>query len=161
MSPAWLYRSRCCEWHICCGSKKEKEKQNVTGAPLFAAACSGSGIGAGDTDRLNKLIRRARSSLRPFVEVVERRKLNKLLSIIDNPQYLLRLLLVDGQRSSFSSRRPELNIVSHCSALLVLHNNISHTIVCVRIVTCMHTFIPFLPFYCYFKLVYYGCSVYK
>lgn len=152
-----LYRSQCCEWHICCGSKKEKEKKNVTSASLFAAVCFGSGTGAGDTDRLNKLIQRARSVLRPFEEVAEWRKLNKLLSITDDPQYLLHLLLVDGQRSSFSSRQITGSTSGNhsCSELFTLLNRtillcsfctMTFCIICVCIVTCMYTFIPFLPF---------------
>lgn len=32
------------------------------------------------------------------------------------------------------------------SALFVLHDNILHTIICICIVPCMYTFVPFLPF---------------
>ncbi|KAM4536419.1 uncharacterized protein PAE49_021037 [Odontesthes bonariensis] len=70
-------------------------------------------IRAGDTSRLNKLIKKAGSvigcKLDSFESVVERRTLNKLLSIMDNPTHPLQQLLV-GQQSSFSNRLIQL----HC-----------------------------------------------
>lgn len=52
----------------------------------------GSSIGAGDTNRMNKLIRKAGSvtgcKLHTFEVVVERSSLNKLLSIMYNPDHL-------------------------------------------------------------------------
>ncbi|KAL3065695.1 hypothetical protein OYC64_015782 [Pagothenia borchgrevinki] len=79
----------------------------VASALFFAAVCWGGSIRAGDTSRINKLIRKAGSvigiKLDPFEAVVERRTLNRLLSIMDNPTHPLHLQL-DSQRSSFSNR---------------------------------------------------------
>ena len=79
----------------------------VASALFFAAVCWGSSIGAGDTNRLNKLIKKAGSAvgckLDTADEVVEKRTLNKLLSILDNPEHPLHQLL-DRQRSTFSNR---------------------------------------------------------
>ncbi len=62
---------------------------------------------AGALNRLNKLITKAGSiigcKLDTFEEVMERRTLSKLLSIMDNPEHPLHHLL-DRQRSSFSNR---------------------------------------------------------
>lgn len=63
----------------------------------------GSSIGAGDTNRLDKLIKEACSVIglkqETFEAVVDGRTLNKLLSIIDNPLHHT----VDRQQSSFLS----------------------------------------------------------
>ena len=79
----------------------------VASALLFAAVCWGSSIGAGDTNRLNKLIKKAGSvigcKLDTFQGTVERRTLDKLFSILDNPEHPLHNLL-DRQRSTFSNR---------------------------------------------------------
>ncbi|KAL3050687.1 hypothetical protein OYC64_012664 [Pagothenia borchgrevinki] len=79
----------------------------VASALFFAAVCWGGSIRDSDTSRINKLIRKAGSvigiKLDPFEAVVERRTLNRLLSIMDNPTHPLHLQL-DSQRSSFSNR---------------------------------------------------------
>ena len=55
----------------------------VASALFFAAVCWGGSIRAGDTSRINKLIRKAGSvigiKLDPFEAEVERRTLNRLL----------------------------------------------------------------------------------
>ena len=60
----------------------------VAGTILFAAVCCGSNIRASDTNRLDKIIKKSGSALglrlESFETVVERRTLNKLLSIMDN-----------------------------------------------------------------------------
>jgi hypothetical protein len=88
--------------------------QSVVASALFyAVVCWGGSIGAGNTNRLNKLIRKAGSvigcNLDTLEAVVERRMLNKLLAILDNPDHPLHPLL-DRQRSSFSNRLIQL----HC-----------------------------------------------
>ena len=97
-----------------CSKMLEMFYQSVVASVLFlAVVCWGSSIGASDTNRLNKLIRKAGSVIgckQDTVEaVVERRTLNKLLSIMDNPDHPLHLTL-DRQRSSFSNRLLQL----HC-----------------------------------------------
>ena len=68
----------------------------VASALFFAVVCWGNSIRASDTNRLNKLIKKAGSviGLKPdtFEAVVERRTLNKLLSIMDNPDHPLHTL---------------------------------------------------------------------
>ena len=68
--------------------------RSVVASALFSSAiCWGSSIGASNTNRLNKLIRKAGSVIGckqdTFEAVVERRSLNKLLSIMDNPDHPL------------------------------------------------------------------------
>ena len=67
----------------------------------------GSSITAADTNRLDKLLRRAGSvlgtSLEPVSAVAEKRMLSKLLSIMDNASHPLHDTLV-RQRSTFSNR---------------------------------------------------------
>ncbi|KAK0139056.1 Somatostatin [Merluccius polli] len=67
--------------------------QSVVSAIFFAAVCWGSSIRASDTNRLDKIIKKAGSvlglRLESFESVVERRTLKKLLSIIDNDQHPL------------------------------------------------------------------------
>ncbi len=79
----------------------------VASAIFFAVVCWGSRIRASDTNRLDKIIKKAGSvlglRLESFETVVERRTLNKLLSIMDNDQHPLHHT-VDGQRSTFSHR---------------------------------------------------------
>lgn len=85
----------------------------VASAIYFAVVCWGNSIGAGEINRLNKLIKKAGSvigcKLDSIEAVVERRTLNKLLSIMDNPDHLLHHILV-RQWSSFSNRLIQL----HC-----------------------------------------------
>ncbi|XP_062860103.1 dehydrogenase/reductase (SDR family) member 7Cb isoform X1 [Trichomycterus rosablanca] len=85
----------------------------VAGAVFFAAVCWGGSIRAGDAKKLNKLIKKAGSvlgcSLDGFELVVERRSVNKLISILDNPSHPLHDLLI-RQRSTFSNRLIQL----HC-----------------------------------------------
>ena len=79
----------------------------MASALYFTIVCWGSSIGAGDTNRLNKLVKKAGSIIgckQDYLEqVVERRTLKKLLSILDNPDHPLHHLL-QGQRSTFSKR---------------------------------------------------------
>ncbi|KAM4580370.1 uncharacterized protein PAE49_005246 [Odontesthes bonariensis] len=79
----------------------------VAGAIFFAAVCWGSSIRASDSNRLDKIIRKAGSVLGQKLEsletVVERRTRKKLLSIMDNKQHPLHHT-VDRQRSTFSHR---------------------------------------------------------
>ncbi|KAI3355030.1 hypothetical protein L3Q82_017846 [Scortum barcoo] len=79
----------------------------VASAIFFAAVCWGSSIRASDTNRLDKIIKKAGSvlgfRLESFETVVERRMLNRLLSIMDNDQHPLHHT-VDRQRSTFSHR---------------------------------------------------------
>ena len=79
----------------------------VAGAVFFAAVCWGSSIRASDTNRLDKIIKKAGYALglrlESFETVVERRTLNKLLSITDNKQHPLHHT-VARQRSTFSHR---------------------------------------------------------
>ena len=104
----------------------------VSSALLFAAVCWGSSIGAGDTNRLNKLIKKAGSvigcKLDTLENAVERRTLNRLLSIMENPEHPLHQLL-DGQRSTFSNRLIQLRCrkdrfrKSFLPAAITLYNN--------------------------------------
>ncbi|KAK0147391.1 hypothetical protein N1851_013140 [Merluccius polli] len=79
----------------------------VASAIFFAAVCWCSSIRASDTNRLDKIIKKAGSvlglRLESFESVVERRTLKKLLSIIDNDQHPLHHTVV-RQRSTFSHR---------------------------------------------------------
>ncbi|KAI3356958.1 hypothetical protein L3Q82_003595 [Scortum barcoo] len=65
----------------------------ASAAIFFAAVCWGSSIRASDTNRLDKIIKKAGSvlglRLESFETVVERRMLNRLLSIMDNDQHPL------------------------------------------------------------------------
>ena len=81
-----------------CSKMLEIFYQSVVASVLyFAVVCWGSSIGAGDTNRLNKLIKKAGSVIgcKPdtFEVVVERRALNKLLSIMDNQEHRLHHLV--------------------------------------------------------------------
>ncbi|KAI3374361.1 hypothetical protein L3Q82_005960 [Scortum barcoo] len=76
----------------------------VSSIIFYAAVCWGSRLKtAGDTNRLNKLIRRPGSvlgvELESVVEVSERRMLRKLLSIMDNVCHLLHATLTSCQSS--------------------------------------------------------------
>ncbi|KAM4544613.1 delta-sarcoglycan isoform 2-T2 [Odontesthes bonariensis] len=79
----------------------------VAGAIFFAAVCWGSSIRASDSNRLDKIIRKASSVLGQKLEsletVVERRTRKKLLSSMDSTQHPLHHT-VDRQRSTFSHR---------------------------------------------------------
>ena len=108
----------------------------VASALFFAVVCWGSSIGAGDTNRLNKLIKKAGSVIgcKPDTveSVVERRTLDKLLSIMDNPEHPLHHLL-DRQRSTFSNRLIQLRchkdryIKSFIPSAITLYNkSLSH-----------------------------------
>ena len=86
--------------------------QSVVASTLFSAVvCWGNSIIASDANRLNKLIRKAGSIIGcrqdTFQSVVERRTLNKLLSIMDNPDHPLHHT-IDRQRSTFSRRLRQL-----------------------------------------------------
>ncbi|KAK0135417.1 RNA-directed DNA polymerase from mobile element jockey [Merluccius polli] len=79
----------------------------VASTIFFAVVCWGSSIRASDSNRLNKIIRKAGSvlgfKLVSLESVMERRMLNKLLTIMDNDQHPL-YQTVDRQRSIFSHR---------------------------------------------------------
>ncbi|KAI3373330.1 hypothetical protein L3Q82_006624 [Scortum barcoo] len=81
----------------------------VSSIIFYAAVCWGSRLKTADTNRLNKLIRRAGSvlgvELESVEEVSERRMLRKLLSIMDNVSQPLHATLTSCQ-SSFSRLRP-------------------------------------------------------
>ncbi|CAG12911.1 unnamed protein product, partial [Tetraodon nigroviridis] len=83
----------------------------VASALFWAVICWGGSIRADDTNRLNKLIRKAGSGtgweLDTMEAMEERRMLNKRLPILDNPDHPLHLLL-DRQQSSFSKRMIQL-----------------------------------------------------
>ena len=78
----------------------------VASAIFFAAVCWGSSIRASNTNRLDKIIKKAGSvlglRLQSFESVVER-TLKKRFSIIDNDQHPLHHTVV-RQRSTFSHR---------------------------------------------------------
>ena len=81
--------------------------QSVVASVLFfAVVCLGSSIGASDTNRLNKLMKKDGSVIGckqdTLEAVMERRTLKKLLLIMDNSLHPLQLTLV-RQRSTFSS----------------------------------------------------------
>ena len=81
--------------------------QSVVASVLFfAVVCLGSSIGASDTNRLNKLMKKAGSVIGckqdTLEAVMERRTLKKLLLIMDNSLHPLQLTLF-RQRSTFSS----------------------------------------------------------
>ena len=91
-----------------CSKMLEIFHQSVVASVIFfAAMCWGSSTRASDTNRLDKIIKKAGSvlgcRLDSFETVVERRTLNKLLSIMDNDQHPLHHT-VDRQRSTFSHR---------------------------------------------------------
>ncbi|XP_068441989.1 uncharacterized protein [Clinocottus analis] len=91
-----------------CSKMLELFYQSVVASVLyFSIVCWGSSIGAGDTNRLNKLVKKAGSIIgckqEHLEQVVERRTLKKLLSILDHPHHPLHQLL-QGQRSTFSKR---------------------------------------------------------
>ncbi|KAI3362887.1 hypothetical protein L3Q82_001929 [Scortum barcoo] len=81
----------------------------VSSIIFYTAVCWGSRLKTADTNRLNKLIRRAGSvlgvELESVAEVSERRMLRKLLSIMDNVSHTLHATLTSCQ-SSFSRLRP-------------------------------------------------------
>ena len=82
--------------------------QSVVSSSLFyGVVCWGGSIKQRDTQRLDKLIKKAASVIGAeqdsVVSVAERRTLNKLLSIMDNSSHPLHDL-VTGQRSMFSER---------------------------------------------------------
>ncbi|XP_068424979.1 uncharacterized protein [Clinocottus analis] len=72
--------------------------QSVVASVLyFSIVCWGSSIGAGDTNRLNKLVKKAGSIIgckqEHLEQLVERRTLKKLLSMLENPDHPLQQLL--------------------------------------------------------------------
>ena len=81
--------------------------QSVVASAIFFAAISwGSGIRACDSKELNKLIRRA--AVVSLEVVMERRMVQKLLSIMDDNTYPLHNL-VSKQKSVFSGRLRQLS----------------------------------------------------
>ena len=90
-----------------CSRMLDIYKSVVAGALFYTAVCWESSTGAGNTNKLNKLIRKAGSVIGCKMDtvgaVVERGMLNKLLSILDNPDHTLHPP-PDRQRSSLSNR---------------------------------------------------------
>ncbi|XP_034088755.1 uncharacterized protein LOC117557164 [Gymnodraco acuticeps] len=120
-------------FHVCSKMLEIFYRSVVASALFFAVVCWGGSIRAGDTSRINKLIRKAGSvigiKLDPFEAVVERRTLNRLLSIMDNPTHPLHLQL-DSQRSSFSNRllqlRSAITQQITCSIVYLEYNHVVH-----------------------------------
>ncbi|XP_051278345.1 uncharacterized protein LOC127375945 [Dicentrarchus labrax] len=79
----------------------------VASALFYTAVCWGGSIKKKDASRLDKLVRKAGSvlgtELDRLTSVAERRALNRLLSIMDNPLHPLHSTIY-RQRSSFSDR---------------------------------------------------------
>ena len=79
----------------------------VASALMYAVVCWGGSLKKKDAARLDKLVRKAGSvvgtELDSLTSVAERRALNKLLSIADNPHHPLHGA-ISRQRSSFSDR---------------------------------------------------------
>ena len=79
----------------------------VASVLMYAAVCWGGALKKKDAARLEKLVRKAGSvvstELECITSVAERRTLNSLLSIIDNPDHPLHST-ISTQRSSFSNR---------------------------------------------------------
>ncbi len=79
----------------------------VASAILYAVVCWGSRLRVADTNRLNRLIRKASDvvgvKLDSLTEVSERRMLSKLHVILDNVSHPLHDVLV-SYRSTFSTR---------------------------------------------------------
>ena len=91
-----------------CSKMLEIFFQSVVASAIYSAVvCWGSNISARDTNRINKLIRKAGTivgqNLETFESVRDRRSLNKLLSILDNPSHPLHDTL-QSRQSSHSSR---------------------------------------------------------
>ena len=77
-------------FNVCSKMLEIFHQSTVASVIFFAVVCWGSSIRASDTNRLDKIIKKAGSvlgrRLESFNTVVERRTLNKLLSIMDNDQ---------------------------------------------------------------------------
>lgn len=91
-----------------CGRVLQLFYQSVVASALFyGVVCWGGNIRQRDTQRLDKLIRKASSVIGAdqdsVVSVMERRTLEKLLSVMDNSSHPLHELVM-RQRSSFSER---------------------------------------------------------
>ncbi|KAI3360241.1 hypothetical protein L3Q82_014556, partial [Scortum barcoo] len=90
-----------------CGSER---------ALLYAVVCwRGGSLKKKDAARLDKLVRKAGSvgtELDSLTSVAERRTLNRLLSIIDNPSHPLHSA-ISRQRSSFSDRQTVVTVLLH------------------------------------------------
>ncbi|KAM4593012.1 uncharacterized protein PAE49_004932 isoform 1-T1 [Odontesthes bonariensis] len=94
-------------FNVCC-KMLEIFYQSVVASAIFSAAvCCGSSIRASDINRLDKIIKKAGFALGLRLEsleaVVERRTMNKLLTIMENDRHPLHHT-VDRQRSTFSPR---------------------------------------------------------
>lgn len=94
-------------FNICRTMLKMFYESVVASALLYAVACWGSRLRVSDTNRLNKLIRKASDvvglKLESFTTVLERRMLFKLRSILDNSSHPLHNTLV-SLRSTISDR---------------------------------------------------------
>ena len=92
---------------VCSRLLKTFYQSVVASALFFAVACWGGGIKAGEASKLNKLVKKARSvvglELDSLESVAERRLMDKLRAILDNPSHPLHdELWLMG--SSFSQR---------------------------------------------------------
>ncbi len=112
-----MYRKGCSRLYLLrkvrsfnvCSKMLEIFYQSLVASTLFSSVvCWGSSITANDTSRLKKLIKKAGSVIGCRQEIfepeVERRTLNKMLSIMDNQDHPLHHTL-DRQRSIFSKRQ--------------------------------------------------------
>ena len=103
-----LYQLRRLKSFEICGTLLRMVYQSVVASVLFyAVVCWGGNTKKRDTNRLDKLVKRASSvigeQMEDIVTVQERRSLDRLLSIMDNVRHPLHPTLV-GQRSLFSGR---------------------------------------------------------
>ena len=102
-----LYFLRLHSFNICRTMLRIFYESVVASAILFALVCWGSRLRADDTNRLNKLIRKASDvvgvELDTFSAVSNRRMLSKLWAILQHVFHPLHNALVE-QRSTFSQR---------------------------------------------------------
>lgn len=94
-------------FNICSRMLQMFDQSVVASTIFFAAVCWGAGIKAKDSNKINKLIKKAGSvvgtRLAPLEEVVRHRMLGKIKSIMDNVSHPLHSIL-DGLRSCHSQR---------------------------------------------------------
>ena len=95
----------------------------VASVIFFAVTCGGSGLRVADTNRLNKLIRRAGElvgeELDSLTTMAEKRMLSRLQAILDNVSHPLYDTLAQ-QRSSFSRRLLSLRCNTECHSKSLL-----------------------------------------
>ncbi len=100
--------------------------QSVVASTIFyAAVCWGEGIKARDANRLNKLIKKAGSVI-GSKEMVEDRKLAKLLAIMDNTSRPLHSMTAKQKSTSLATERAFLLVQDlYCHG----HNNYTEAVV--------------------------------